>query len=118
MTEQPPRIKGYMYADSFESEGASMSVDIITFDQEMAMFREQRGPPPVPLAREVRGEPIVAQYNSWYKRVGSSLAQKWFAQNGQKKAQKKAQPAPVARPPSPPPAPKRIMEPPSALSGW
>lgn len=113
MAQQPPRIRGEMYIEGDKH----MIQDSIAFDVEMSMFKAQKGPPPLPLALEVRGEPMVAQYHSWYRRVGASLAQKWFQAHPQpQKAKAKAQPQ-VEAPPVPS-APKRIIEPASAQSGW
>ena len=97
-----------------------MIQDSIAFDVEMSMFKAQKGPPPLPLAVEVRGEPMVSQYHSWYRRIGASLAKKWFEAHPQKP---KAQPlkAKLVQAPAPEPvavAPKRIMEAACASSGW
>jgi hypothetical protein len=113
--EQPPRIRGEMYIEGDKN----MIQDSIAFDVEMSMFKAQKGPPPLPLALDVRGEPMVAQYHSWYRRVGSSLAQKWYQAHPQPQ-KAKAKPAPPAAPEAPaaPAAPKRVMEAACASSGW
>ena len=94
---------------------------IYLFDHEMSMLRDQKGPPPIPLAREIRGEPIVALYYSWYKRVGASLSEKWFCQKQEAQKQKQTQkPIKSTSPPTTPEisAPKRVFEPPPISSGW
>ena len=112
--EQPPRIRGEMYIEGDKN----MIQDSIAFDVEMSMFKAQKGPPPLPLALDVRGEPMVAQYHSWYRRVGSSLAQKWFQAHPQKAKAQPLKAKPVQAQAPEPSAPKRIIEPASAQSGW
>ena len=94
-----------------------MVQESIAFDVEMSMFKAQKGPPPLPLALEIRGEPMVAQYHSWYRRVGASLAQKWYQAHPQKQPLK-AKPVQAPAPEPAPAAPKRVMEAACASSGW
>jgi len=91
----------------------------IGFDNDMRKFLKNEGPPPYPLAAEVRGEPVVVAYYIWYQRVGSALTEKWYREHPRPLKPSKPAPNPIQKPIQiTEEKPRRIIEPPTENSGW
>jgi hypothetical protein len=118
--ERVPDVRGFMYTSQYETEGATMTTDMLEFDAKMNLFKSNRGPPPAPLRSVDYGEPEVHAYARWWSTTGSALAAKWQKEHPSQIITPKR---PIQKSPSPPPAPKkeapsRIILEVSDNSGW